>query len=276
MPSLEILKPGLLTSIQDIGRQGLSFFAIPRAGVLDQNAAQIALLLLNLPMDHPLIECTSIAPHIQFNDAARIAISGADFNWKLNDAAVHPNQVLHVNEGDILRGQFAKQGLRGYIAIDGALRINKMYNSFATYLPAKMGGYQGRTLQKGDILEWEEQPAPQDGIVSISVLPGPEFNWLSNAAKDELREVVYVVSADSNRMGLRLKGTTLTASSYQLQNSAPVLPGFIQLPPSGQPIIVLQSGQTTGGYPRILYLRPNDLPMLNQIPLGGKLRLNLM
>lgn len=272
MPSLEIIKPGLLTSIQDFGRRGLSFFAIPRAGVMDQNAARIALLLLQLPEDHPLIECTSIAPQLQFHNAARIAISGADFNWHLNDSPVSPNTVLQIKEGDTLRGQFAREGLRGYIAIDGAdsyrhLRINKLFDAYATYQAAGMGGFQGRAFKKGDVLEWEA--VSQADSLSLPIWPGPEFDYLHPMAKSELQNVTYTVSPDSNRMGLRLKGPVLKADQYQLTDSCPVLPGFIQLPPSGQPIVVLQDGQTTGGYPRIVYLREQELWRLNQVRLGG-------
>jgi antagonist of KipI len=275
MPSLEVIKPGLLTSIQDFGRRGLSFFAIPGAGVMDQNAARIALLLLQLSEDHPLIECTSIAPQLRFNDSVRIALAGADFNWRLNDTAVAPNAVLQVKKGDLLRGQYAKEGLRAYIAIDGVLRVDKIYNSYATYQAAGIGGLQGRALQKGDILEWDILDGDSDDGLSFSIFPGPEFDYLSEEAKTKIRNLNYTISPDSNRMGLRLQGVRLKAKEYQLTHSRPVLPGFIQLPPSGLPIIVLQDGQTTGGYPRIAYMREQDLWRLNQVRLGAEISLKL-
>jgi antagonist of KipI len=273
MPSLTILQPGLLCSIQDIGRKGLAYYAIPTAGVMDQQAAKIALLLLNKSEDSPLIECTAIAPHIRFNDACQIAISGADFSWTLNGKPVVLNNVIDIRVNDILRGKMATNGLRGYIAIRGNLKLDKVYDSYATYANAGMGGYQGRYLQKGDVLEWEAIPTFTDNTIPIR--PGPEYDYLSDQAKKQLVTDTYTISNDSNRMGMRLLGDPLQSSSYQLANSLPVLPGFIQLPPSGLPMIILQDGQTTGGYPRIAYVPERYFPVLNQIPLGGRFRFRL-
>lgn len=275
MPSLEIIKPGLLTTIQDMGRQGLAYYAIPPSGAMDRNAARIALLLLNLPEDAPLIECTSIAPTIKFHDAAQIAISGGDFQWALNGSPVALHTVIDVQAGDTLSGKMATDGFRAYIAINGVLQLDKVYNSYATYLNAGIGGYQGRMLKKGDLIEWE---GPQDHSYdtnSIPILPGPEFSLLSETAQQQLRDITYTIGSDSNRMGLRLRGAQLQCSSYQLEHSLPVLPGFIQLPPSGLPIVILQDGQISGGYPRIAYLRERHLAGLNQIPLGGEVRFGL-
>lgn len=276
MPSLEIIKPGLLTTIQDSGRQGLAYYAIPPSGAMDRNAARIALLLLNLPEEAPLIECTSVAPTIKFHDAAQITISGADFQWALNGTPVVLHTVVEIRPGDTLSGKMATNGLRGYIAINGTLQIDKVYDSYATYLNAGIGGYQGRMFKKGDIIEWE---SPKDNYYhtnSIPILPGPEFSLLSEAAQHQLRDITYTIGSDSNRMGLRLRGAKLQSSSYQLPHSLPVLPGFIQLPPSGLPIVILQDGQISGGYPRIAYLREQYLAILNQIPLGGEVRLGLV
>ena len=275
MPSLEIIKPGLLTTIQDMGRKGLAYYAIPPSGAMDRNAARIALLLLNLPEEAPLMECTSVAPTIKFHDAAQIAISGADFQWALNGTRVVLHTVVEIQRGDILSGKMATNGLRGYIAINGTLQIDKVYHSYATYLNAGMGGYQGRMLKKGDLIEWENEKDHNIGTNSIPILAGPEFSLLSETARHQLRDITYTIGSDSNRMGLRLRGERLESASYQLEHSLPVLPGFIQLPPSGLPIILLQDGQVSGGYPRIAYLRERHLAILNQIPLGGEVRLGL-
>jgi len=270
--SLEILKPGLMTSIQDLGRRGLAYYAIPHSGVMDENAARIALLLLNQSDDFPLIECTSIAPELKFNSPTRIVVTGADFQWMLNGRTVSRNQLIDINSGDIVKGGFTKDGLRGYIAIDGMLKVNNVYNSYATYSSAGIGGYDGRLLKKGDRLEWVSTPS---AARIIPIYKGPEFDRLSDRSKLQLCENIYKIRADSNRMGARLEGRPLDSASYQLSSSAPVLPGFIQLPPSGLPIVVLQDGQTTGGYPRIAYIRRQELSRFNQVPLGGAFRFKL-
>lgn len=276
MPSLEIIKPGLLTSIQDQGRKGMAYYAIPRSGAMDANAARIALLLLHLPEDSPLIECTSLAPHIRFRDAARIAIAGADFGWRLNEEAIPVNRVVEVQAGDVLRGKMARDGFRAYIAINGHLQLEPVYDSYATYLNAKLGGYQGRILQKGDVIQWEALAVNGLDRTRIPIQAGPEYHYLSSSAQEQLVTQEYVVSNDSNRMGLRLQGEPLESSAYQLTHSVPILPGFIQLPPSGLPIIILQDGQISGGYPRIAYVPPQYLSTLNQIPLGGRFCFRMM
>ncbi len=276
MPNLEIIKAGLMTSIQDLGRKGFAFYAIPNAGAMDKRAAKIALLLLNKKEDSPLIECTSTAPHIIFHAPTQIAITGADFKWTINNKEINRNTQIEIKEGDILKGLYAKDGLRGYIAINETLEIEKVYNSYSTYTNAKIGGFKGRILKKGDIIEW----TPKEKIVSINpmipIQKGPEFSLLSETSKQTLTSNIYTISTDSNRMGIRLLGAKLESNSSQLEYSLPVLPGFIQLPPSGLPIIVLQDGQTTGGYPRIAYIPTPYLSKLNQIPLGGKLEFGWM
>jgi len=271
MQSFEIIKPGMMTSIQDFGRKGLAYYAIPTSGVMDQNAAKIALLLLHKSEDTPLLECTSIAPHILFLAATRIVITGANFNWKINTQPVLRNTILELNKGDVLKGQFADEGMRGYIAFEGDLVLDKIYNSYSTYTNAKIGGYEGRLLKKGDIIEWEDSNDIFSQQNIIPIFKGPEYDFLTEASKKLLTEKVFRIGADSNRMGIRLEGEKLEATSYQLKNSVPVLPGFIQLPPSGLPIIILQDGQTTGGYPRIAYIHEESLWELNQIPLGGNI-----
>lgn len=276
MPKLEIIKSGLMTSIQDLGRKGLAYYAIPQSGVMDKNAAKVALLLLNKNEHSPLIECTFMAPHIQFHEATQIVITGADFNWQINDRPVSRNTILNISKKDILKGLNAKDGLRGYIAIKGELMIDKIYNSYATYTNAGIGGYQGRLLKKGDVIEWKENYNNDFTKVIIPIQKGPEFDFLTHQSKEQLTKNQYKISSDSNRMGARLLGNKLESASYQLKYSLPVLPGFIQLPPSGVPIVVLQDGQTTGGYPRIAYIPERYLNQFNQIPLGGTFRFELL
>ncbi|MFK8009854.1 MAG: biotin-dependent carboxyltransferase family protein [Saprospiraceae bacterium] len=275
MGSFEIIKAGIMTSVQDLGRKGLAYFAIPTSGVMDENAAKVALLILNKNENSPLIECTSSAPEIKFNDETRIVITGADFNWKLNNELINRNSILSIKKNDILKGNFAKDGLRGYIAIDGDLEIEKIYDSSSTYTNAKVGGFQGRLLRKGDVLKWKNTNSAFSKNKIIPIKEGPEFNLLSEKSIELLTSNIYKIGIDSNRMGIRLEGKKIDSSNFQLKSSVPILPGFIQLPPSGLPIIVLQDGQTTGGYPRIAYIQNQYLSQLNQIPLGGEFQFKL-
>lgn len=272
MPSLEIIKPGLLTSIQDMGRKGFAYYAIPASGVMDKNAAKIALLLLHLSEETPLIECTSIAPHIKFDASTQIAITGADFGWTINDNSIQRNMVLDIQAGDILKGRYAKDGFRGYIAIKGSVEIEAIYHSFSTYSNANMGGFEGRFLKKGDKITWKARKKIALKNPIIPIKKGPEFHFLTDNSIKILTNTPYKISIDSNRMGMRLQGKVLESSNSQLEYSLPVLPGFMQLPPSGLPIIVLQDGQVSGGYPRIAYIQERHLSLLNQIPIGHSMQ----
>jgi biotin-dependent carboxylase-like uncharacterized protein len=272
MPILEFIRSGLLTTVQDLGRSGSRFYAIPSSGVMDGNAARIALLLLQEQMDAPVIECTSLAPAIRFHGPARIALTGADFHWTINDQPVALNAVLDIMDGDVLVGKHASDQLRGYLSVAGKWTGEPVYGSHSTYLNGKFGGYEGRILQKGDRIEWIYKEAQDLGVPVIGVRKGPEFEWLSEKAKSILFNSPFTIGVESNRMGARLQGPILESKSYQLVDSAPVLPGFIQLPPTGQPIVVLQDGQVTGGYPRIAYIPERYLGIFNQIPLGKEVR----
>ncbi|MEM9929651.1 MAG: biotin-dependent carboxyltransferase family protein [Bacteroidota bacterium] len=275
MPKLEVIKAGLLTTVQDMGRSGLAYYAVPSSGPMDPVAAKIALLLLRLPEDSPVLEITSIAPTLYFHDAAAIALSGADFGWTLNDAPVRVPSVVQVDACSTLKGRSSKNGLRGYLAIQGVWTLSPRLGSYTTYTPASLGGITGRALCAGDVLEWSIL-LDTNTDMHFTLYPGPEYDWLTSAGRLALAEQTFSISPDSNRMGLRLRGDRVEATAYQLAASAPVLPGFMQLPPSGQPIIVLQDGQTTGGYPRIGYIKEADLGRLNQLRLGEEVRFGVV
>lgn len=271
--SLQILKPGMMTSIQDLGRRGLNYYAIANSGVMDEPSAKIANLLLRKNERAPLLECTIMGPTILFDSSTEIAISGSDFTWKINDKRVAINQRISIERGDILSGGTARDGMRGYIAVLGKLDIKPTFGSYSTQLNARLGGLEGRLLRKGDVLKWKVEPSKSQGTILVS--KGPEYSWLSKAAQELFLNEEYIISTDINRMGMRLKGKVLDVGGRQLPNSVPLMPGFIQLPPSGQPIIVLQDGQTTGGYPRIAYIIKEELFRLNQFRMGEGIRFQL-
>jgi len=277
MPSLEILRPGLLSSIQDRGRRGLAYYGIPRSGAMDARSARRALRLLGMPEDAPLLECTAVAPQLRFRDPVRIALCGADFGWQLDGQPAVRDAVLQVRSGQVLSGGPAREGLRGYIALQGIFDVPRVYGSCATYPPAGIG----RLLQAGDVLHWRDAERILPGEILppepltrplIPLRPGPEYDLLSPDSQKQLVQHPYRLRPDSNRMGARLEGLRLEARAHQLPLSVPVLPGFVQLPPDGRPIVILQDGQTTGGYPRIAYIREAELAAFNQIPLGGRVR----
>lgn len=255
-----------MTSIQDLGRSGLNFYAIANSGAMDVQSAKIANLLLRKDESDPLIECTFMAPTILFDNSTEIAISGADFTWKINGKRIVINQRIKIEKGDVLSGGTSQTGMRAYIAVLGRIQIKPTFGSYSTQMNARIGGFEGRQLKKGDVLEWKVEI--NNTSKAVAVFKGPEFSWLSETAQETFEVEEYTISSDSNRMGMRLKGKALDVSGQVLPSSVPLLPGFIQLPPNGLPIIVLQDGQTTGGYPRIAYIRKQELYQLNQVKIG--------
>ena len=279
-----ILKPGSLTTVQDHGRVGSAYFAIPRSGVMDRTSAQNANLLVGNNKDAPILECTLKGPTIQFDSAVDIALTGADMSWKINGENISLNKSYALSTGDILSTGYAKGPLRSYLAIRGQLDTIFHFASCASYPAAALGHNYGQPLAKGDRIQWDENPestvtkSPIDEAnlpQSIIIYKGPEYSLLTPDSKQILNQQAFKVGPDSNRMGARLIGEKMEVTSV-IKDSVPVLPGFIQLPPSGQPIVVLQDGQTTGGYPRIAFLKSEEINAFNRLPLGQPFSFILM
>ncbi len=266
MNSCVVIKGGLYTTLQDNGRSGRSYYAIPSGGVMDSRSATIAALVMG--MDNPvLIECTGFPPSLQFSQRTTFVLTGANFDWKVDDSSVVLNQKITVTAGSILSGKPAKEMFRGYIAIEGIIQADYFLDSHATDTLLHKGGFQGRNLKSGDIIYWLDWCNPGTEFV---VNPGPEAINLSAESIELLSSSEYSIDSASDRMGTRLNGPPLTCSPTHLGESVVVTPGMMLLPPDGQPIIVQKNGQTTGGYPRIGWI--DDLDRLNQMPLGRNVK----
>jgi biotin-dependent carboxylase-like uncharacterized protein len=283
MGSCILLQPGALTTLQDNGRSGYAQYAIPSGGVMDVVAAHKAQQLVGNDPDWPIVECTLKGPKIKFESETKIALTGGDMQWKLNGKLVERNAVINVQANDILSSGFTKDQPRSYLAISGKITTRYHYNSCSTYGPAQLGHKQGQALAAGDRIEWVEShmDVTNQSLVDqnlsteyIHLHRGPEYNLLSEESKQLLVSEQYKVGPDSNRMGARLLGPKLISGT--IKKSVPVLPGFMQLPPSGFPIVVLQDGQTTGGYPRIAFLKSQELYIFNRLPIGQLFRFQLV
>ncbi len=267
MPSCTFLKSGLFTSLQDMGRPGYGYYAVPVSGVMDRRAAMMAALLLD--RDNPLlIECTGIPPTIRFNQESEIVLTGADFHWTVNGERVLINTLLTVNKDDVLKGKPSRDQFRAYIGIRGEILTDAVLGSRSTDTLSGFGGYQGRPFQDGDVLTWELSPPVRDD--EFTLVLGPEGHYLDDDSLINLFTEYFIIDSSSDRMGTRLRGPELRSSPSQLEHSVVVTPGMVVLPHDGQPIIVQVNGQITGGYPRIGILR--DLSRFNQLPLGKKIR----
>jgi biotin-dependent carboxylase-like uncharacterized protein len=294
-----VQKPGLLASVQDLGRHGHRQLGICPGGALDVLALKLANRLVGNADGAAGLELTMGGCELRFETDTRIALAGDDFGAQLDGVPLWPCWSVPVAAGQVLKLQGAnasgakKAGLRSWLAIAGGIDVAPVLGSRSTDLKAGFGGHEGRALRKGDKLQlgpsqldaaqrarkpfglrgpdWGAEEA--DGAIALRVLPGPEFEQFTLAARDVLWGERWRITSQSNRMGSRLAGTELKRKRAGDMLSSGVIPGTIQVPPSGQPIILMGDAQTTGGYPRIGVVIRADLWKLAQAPLNGKLRL---
>lgn len=277
---LSIIKAGLASSIQDVGRLGWAQQGISRCGALDQPGMQMANLLVGNPVDTGVIEITQGNVLFRFDSDCWFALTGASCNAMLNELAIVTGWRHRAMAGQYLRLASPSRGVRSYLAIAGGFDLATKMGSLSTDLKAGFGGYQGRLLLDGDRL-----PLPANrrtfidsvGIRQIlwanrvRVLPGPEYHEFSHEAQAALWRTGWRLTAQNNRLGYRLQGRQLQRRQQRDILSHAVLPGTIQVPASGQPLVLLADAQTTGGYPRIGQVIDCDLYHLAQLRLGEPL-----
>jgi antagonist of KipI len=279
---IEILKPGAMTTVQDLGRTGLLGAGVPGGGAMDRLAARVANMLAGNPEGAAVLETTMAGPVLHFNSQAVVAVCGAAF------AGVRSWQPFVVKAGETLSLTELESGCRGYLAVAGGLVVPQVMGSASTYLRAGLGGFEGRALRKGDrMLTGPTTGAAQGHVehwhLSPTVLPaystqpvvrvtrGAQWDWFSEDTQYKLFENRYSVLPKSDRMGLRLIGAQLTLSEPREMVSEAVAFGSIQVPHEGQPIVLMADRQTIGGYPKIADVISVDLPLLAQLRPGDRM-----
>ncbi|MEG0007370.1 MAG: biotin-dependent carboxyltransferase family protein [Aeromonas sp.] len=277
---LEVIRPGLQSTVQDLGRPGVRHLGIALGGALDREALILANRLVGNTAGTAGIELVLGAAEFRLLRDGWLALTGADCAAILDGEPVWHGWRWRVRRGQCLRLSAPRHGMRTYLALDGGMAVPPVMGSRATELQAAFGGYQGRTLQAGDRLPLGS-PLSHAGTLgawlresdaSLRVLPGPEFDEFDPAAATALWQGEWRLNPASNRMGVRLDGPTLVRSRGRELASHGVLPGVIQVPPGGQPIVLLADAQTTGGYPRIGCVIEADLWKLAQLRPGARLR----
>lgn len=277
---IEIIKPGLATSVQDLGRYGMQKYGIVAAGAMDSFALQVSNILVGNPRNEACLEIAWIGPKIRFLDTAVLAICGAKLSPKLDGTPVPLWKSFIVHKDQILEFGSPEEGMYAYLAIHGGIDVPIIMGSKATYVKAQLGGFLGRILKKGDCLpigKVTEQLAKINGRSlhydfiptyaeerSIKVLLGPDDTAFTEESIASFLNETYEVTNQVDRMGYRLKGPKLIQREHADIFSDAILPGTIQVPASGDPIILLADRQTTGGYTRIATVISTDLPYLAQ------------
>ncbi len=272
--NIEVWSVGMFTSIQDGGRKGFRKFGVPVSGFMDSMSAALANVLLNNAWEAPVMEITLVGPVLSFNTTTVIAIAGADLSPLFNGKPVPLNQAVIVQANDVLSFGRLRYGARAYLAVKGGFLTPKIMGSHAYYKPVTS---QSR-IEKGDIIPVSMYSNQKERFSMTSVKPnrqiffskevtcmkGPEFYCLPAAQQEKLFSAAFMVSKESNRMGYRLDQTKIQFPSGFSMLTSSVLPGTVQLTPSGQLIVLMRDAQTTGGYPRILQLTLNGVNQLAQ------------
>jgi len=275
---LIIKKPGILTTIQDLGRTGAQKFGLNPAGVMDRAAARTLNVLLGNAESDAVLEMHFPACVIEFETDVMIAIGGADFGAQLNGEPLRNWSSMLAEKGATLSFAKRSSGNRAYVAVSGGLNVPEWRGSRSTNLVAGLGGMDGRKLSAGDVIQCEESPGYADRIFTVghSLIPrysrfptvrivtGSEFEYLSDESERTFLSEGFTLTNDCNRMGYRLSGKLIHLLHPLDMVSTAVSFGTIQLLPDGQLIILMADHQTSGGYPRIGSVISADLPLVAQ------------
>lgn len=297
--SIHVLKPGALSQFQDLGRAGFQHLGVPVGGPMDEVSHRLANLAVGNDEGAATLEITLMGPSLQFERDAVIAWAGAEFNPVTDEGPIPPWTPHRVRAGEVLNFSGRRQGVRAYLAIAGGFVLQSFMGSQGTNVSVGIGGYAGRALRKGDRIELVQEPAsirtrdvarwigqhPESQLFldpcmertdSIRVMPGREWRQFTDAACEQLTQSAFRLSPTSNRMGYRLEGAALQRSDTRDILSESVGFGAVQVPPDGQPIILMADRQSVGGYPRIAQVAAVDWPRLAQIVPGDSMTFSLI
>ena len=278
---IKVLKEGLFTTIQDIGRFGYKNIGVPVSGSMDQTSAKLANLLLGNDESSAVLEMTLVGPTLEFMNDTYISITGADMNPSLNKQKVLQNKPLFVNKGDILYLSHSSNGMRSYLGIKGGFNSEKKLGSKSFY----RGITKREKLIKNDKIKFSKVTSStmkmnksiNDFKINrknkINVFKGPEFDLLDSNSKDIIFNTDFTIGIN-NRMGYNLVEPIENSISSII--SSPVMPGTVQLTPSGRLIILCRDCQTSGGYPRVLQLDKSSIDSLSQKTIGETIKLKLV
>ena len=271
---LKVIKAGLASSLQDSGRLGLTQYGVGRGGALDRPAMQTANMLVGNDKNCAVIEITQGNATFHFEQTCWFALTGADCRSQLAGRSIATGWRYLAEAGQRLQLSSPLRGMRSYLAVSGGFDLPAVMGSQSTNLTAGFGGLNGRFLQNGDALPLGSASRKFERSVGlrqilwgnrVRVIPGPEFKQLTMESQQAFWRTGWTLTTQSNRMGHRLQGRVLKFSNQEELLSHGVLPGTIQVPPSGQPVILLADAQTTGGYARIGQVIECDLYHLAQL-----------
>ena len=290
--SILINKPGILTTVQDLGRDNFRRFGINQNGAMDKTAVRLLNSLLANNENAAVLEMHFPAPEIFFEEPAIFALGGADFSARLDGEPLENWRLYAAAQKAVLKFEQKPFGSRAYLAIEGGFQIENWLNSASTNLKARVGGFHGRRLQAGDRIPFFQISNLESQIsnfkISNSLIPfyskfptvrviaGAELELLTAGSRENFLHENFTITPNSDRMGFRLSGEPLYLSKSKELVSSAVNFGTIQLLPDGQIIVLMADHQTSGGYPRIANVVTNDLPLIAQLGANEKVAFHLI
>jgi antagonist of KipI len=280
MPSIKVISPGFLTTVQDAGRYGYAHIGVSASGAADPVSLRLGNLLVGNPAEGAALEMTLVGGTFGFDSPCTIALTGSDFGAELDGHSAPFWRSMPVATGQILRCGSTRAGARCYLSIRGGIDVPAVLRSASTHVGTSLGGFHGRALRAGDLLSFRrfpEEPLNQPQRVkhdvlnriafrkSIRVTAGPQIDLFPDEVRSLFTSSRYQVTEEANRMGLRLSGPPLKQHGVHdiITEGAPL--GAIQVPRDGQPIILFVEHQTTGGYPKIATVVSADIHSVGQL-----------
>ena len=284
--AIEVRQSGLFTTVQDSGRWGHQREGVSVSGAMDRVAHRVANALVGNESSAATLEITMVGPDLMCLRDTVIAVTGADVAPRVNERPVPRNQAVSLPAGSTLSFSGRRHGARAYVAFAGGIDVPVVLGSRATHTQSALGGVDGRPLRAGDRLVIRSRgPLPSrrlpvpvtpvvDGGARVRVLPGPQVNSFPPDAIERLTQIRFAVSAESSRMGYRLKGSTVPVPVGEMISDV-TFPGAVQVPPSGEPILLMADRQTTGGYAQLAIVISADLPLAGQLAPGDWIEFEL-
>ena len=278
MPVIEVLAPGLFTTVQDLGREGFGPIGVSPSGAADPISLRLGNRLVANYESAPALEMTLLGGTFRFPEGATVALTGSDFGADLDGDPVDLWASIEARPGQTLRVGSTRSGARCYLSVQGGIDVKHFLGSASTHVLTGLGGLNGRPLKQGDVLKI----APTTGsfrnrtidprIIEhlsrrsvLRVTTGPQSDWFPEASRRVFYASAYRVAEESSRMGLRLEGSPVPARPGREMITEGVSLGAVQIPAGGQPIILFVDQQTTGGYPKIANVISADIHRVGQL-----------
>ena len=284
--SINVLKPGFQSTIQDLGRNGFSHYGISKSGAADDLSIRLGNLIVGNNENAASIEMTLVGGEFKFDIDSTIVLTGSKFAAMIDNKSIPFNEIVKISANQTLSIGQTMEGARCYLAVKGGIDVTNVFSSKTTHLTSKMGGIDGRALIKDDQLMIGKSmtgvaPIVYNNILDINIsnlliIKGIQENYISKLTWKNFLDQEYKVSNLSSRMGIRLEGESLNLENNNEIITEGVPLGAIQLPRSGNPIISFVEHQTTGGYPKIANVISSEMHKVGQLKPGDKLKIELI